>query len=293
MVNLTSMQSVIDYKDVWQQLQNSDVFGELCLISSALIFGCLIFRLLSDLYIKKQPMDLKIVMMHLLSAGLLVALIGNKTVYTQVSDLILMLYSGTDHLTVDFVDKARGQIKYLLMVITQHETDPVSFFNPVGILTNPLMFFFSGILNISIIAIVIALVVPTVYIFFVIFAAPLMLPFSMVFGRRVFGQWIKLVFACVLCQVSIGIAFVIIGDLNIFTLIGDYCGSGSIHLALVFILLAIVICVFIPLFHGYIFDAKIFYVFPLLFGIVTFVFGGFVVLAKVLVVLRSFKANKK
>jgi hypothetical protein len=287
------MQKIIDYKVVWQQLQATSVLNELCMISIYLIFGCMIFRFVADIYIKKQPIDLRSILAHVMSAGVLAVLIGNVAVYKHVSDLIVLLYSSVDSMTLDFVDKARDQIKYLIMVLVQHESDPVSFFNPVGILTNPLVFFFSGLLNISIIAIVIALVIPTVYLFFIILAAPIMLPFSMVFGGKIFAMWAKLILACVLCQASIGIAFLIIGDLNIFTLIGDYCGSGSIHLALVFILLSIVICVFIPLFHGYIFDAKIFYVFPLLFGIVTFVFGGFVVLIKTLAVLRSLKVSKK
>lgn len=293
MVNLTSMQKIIDYKEVWQQIQATSVLNELCMISVYIIFGCLLFRIVTDIYIHKQPIDLKSMLAHLMSASVLALLIGNAAVYKHVCELMVLLYSSVDAMTLDFVDKARDQIKYLIMVLVQHESDPVSFFNPVGILTNPLVFFFSGLLNISIIAIVIALVVPTVYLFFVILAAPIMLPFSIVFGNKIFAMWTKLILACVLCQASIGIAFLIIGDLNIFMLIGDYCGNGSIQLALVFILLSIVICVFIPLFHGYIFDAKIFYVFPLLFGIVTFVFGGFVVLAKTLVVLRSFKANKK
>lgn len=287
MDNISLLQSVIDYKVVLNTLKSHGVFGIICNSSLLMMFLAMVVKILIDQYFNHIPFSAKRALPLLYTTFFIAAIFGNQLIYSKLCDLIVSFFSIFDHYLLDSVDKVRDQLRYLLLVMKEHEADNVSIVNPQMWVTNPLLGIYSILLNSTVIITVISLSIAPIYLFLALCSGPFMATFSII-DKSFIQRWLLFVLATVFIQVSVALAYQIIGDSMLYVVAGDYVNlAGMMRLSITIILLFIILCFLIPAMHGYIFNTPIFYVIPLIISIILFPFGGFIMFTKILALMRK------
>lgn len=287
------LESIFQYKNLWSLVKASGVISDICQAALLLLFTCTILKILYDTFFKRVQFSAKIYLSLFAYVAVCAVLFGSALTYTTIGDRIIDLFGVFERLTTDYIDSAKDQLHYLLLVAKEHEVENVSFFNPMVWITNPSLVVISLSINVSILVMIASLSIAPVYLICAILAGPLVFAFAAALGGGLIKKWAFMIIASILIQLSIGIAYMVIGDSMLFTLTGDTFDAGMLQIAGIVALLCIILCLGVPILHGYIFDTRIFYILPLVFGIITFFFGGFVIIAKIIVLMRKSKQLKK